>query len=166
MAELWGSLQESRLELKLDLSKKLILFLGNKNEMRKNFQLLKNAYDLLDPKDVHLLHPYPISSNKVHLYLNACDVLVLPSLLEGSPNVIKEAMVCNCPIVSTDVGDVKERIENINGCYLSTFDKYDLAKKIKIALQFNNRTNGRSLSTHLKVEEIARNIISIYRLIE
>jgi len=58
-------------------------------------------------QNIRIITPYPISSDDVIAYINAADVLVLVSLKEGSPNVIKEAMACNCPIVSTDVGDVR-----------------------------------------------------------
>ena len=39
--------------------------------------------------------------------MNACDVALLTSIHEGSPQFIKEALACNRPIVSTDVGDVR-----------------------------------------------------------
>ena len=50
------------------------------------------------------------------LYMNACDVLLLTSLHEGSPNVVKEALACNLPVVSVPVGDIPERIGRVPGC--------------------------------------------------
>jgi teichuronic acid biosynthesis glycosyltransferase TuaC len=151
-----------REELQLDLTSKYILFLGKRSENRKNFALLKEAHDLLNTENIKILTPHPISGDMVHLYLNACDVLVLCSKLEGSPNVVKEAIICNCPVVSTDVGDVKERIAGIDGCYITKFDKFDLSEKIARAIRFNNRTSGREKSSYLKAENIARRLIDVY----
>ena len=96
------------------------------------------------------------------MYLNAADALVLTSLWEGSPNVIKEAMACNLPIVSTDVGDVKEVIGDTEGCYITSYEPSDVAGKIKLALDFGKRTNGREKIKHLEINTIAKRIIDVY----
>src|SRR5690606_12582973 len=54
-----------------------------------------------------------VPAGKVPFVLNAVDGVLLCSDNEGSPTIIKEAMACNLPIVSTDVGDVKERIAGV-----------------------------------------------------
>ena len=59
--------------------------------------------------------------------LNAGDVLLLTSRHEGSPTIVKEALACDLPVVSVDVGDVRERISGIAGCYLAAPDPVDLA---------------------------------------
>lgn len=155
----------AREKLNLDPSLRYLLFLGSPNEKRKNFQLVKNAFDLLADNNAVLLNPYPVDGEDVYLYLNACDVLVLASILEGSPNVIKEALVCNCPIVATDVGDVPERIKGVDGCYLAEFNANDMAAKMKLALAFNSRTNGRNMSAYLKTDNIAQRIVNTYQLV-
>jgi teichuronic acid biosynthesis glycosyltransferase TuaC len=142
-------------------NKKCVLFLGDKKVTIKNFPLLRMA--LSEMRGVELLNPYPIDHVKIPLYLNLADVLVLTSYEEGSPNVIKEAMACNCPIVSTDVGDVKEIIGNTEGCYITTFDPADVAGKIRKALQFGRRTDGRKAINHLEINFIARKIINVYK---
>jgi glycosyltransferase involved in cell wall biosynthesis len=88
----------------------------------------------------------------------------LTSFHEGSPNVIKEAMACNCPIVSTDVGDVKDVIGNTEGCYITTFDLQDVIRKIKMALDFGKRTKGREriMQAGLDSKTIANRIIDVY----
>jgi glycosyltransferase involved in cell wall biosynthesis len=100
----------------------------------------------------------------VSTYMNACDVLVLVSKAEGSPNVIKEAMACNLPIVSTDVGDVTEIIDSTEGCYICDGNPEAVAAQLMNALRLNQRTNGRKriLSLSLDSREIAKRIIGIY----
>jgi teichuronic acid biosynthesis glycosyltransferase TuaC len=146
-----------------------ILFLGNQKDLNKNYRLLELAYHKTDLQNTtNLLAPYPVKAEDIVLYLNACDVLVLCSFKEGSPNVIKEAMACNCPIVSTDVGDVKEVIGDTEGCYIACFDPEDISEKIEMALEFSRTkgsTNGRQRILELKLdaESIAGRIIEVYK---
>jgi len=114
-------------------------------------------------KEVELLNVYGKSQKSLNKYYNASEVLLLTSLYEGSPNVIKEAMACNISIVSTNVGDVKEIIGKTEGCYIASFDPKDMAEKIKMALNFNQRTNGRINIQHLEINKIARKIITVYK---
>lgn len=152
---------EAKELLGLDLKNIYVLFLGRKDDKRKNFQLLNKAKKLSN-EEFKILTPYPIAHNKIPIFLNACDVLVTTSYNEGSPNVIKEAMACNCPIISTDVGDVKEVIGNTEGCYICSYDPGDVAEKIKLALDFGKRTDGREKIKHLNEKIIAQKIIQLY----
>lgn len=150
-------------KLNLNTKNRLILFLGNPSNPRKNFRLLNKAYNLIKNDNLEIIKPYPIPFKNIALYLNAVDVLVLTSYLEGSPNVIKEAMACNLPIVSTDVGDVREIIGNTEGCYIISFEPVDVAKKIQMALDFGKRTNGRENIKYLKINNVTKKIISVYQ---
>lgn len=149
-------------------NKKYILFLADKNDIRKNYDLAQKAVNLLNDPDIELLAPYPISHGEVVNYLNSVDVFVFTSFMEGSPNVIKEAMACNCPIVSTDVGDVRWVIGNTEGCYVTTFDPQDFTTNLKKALAFaaeRGRTKGRDriIELELDSETIAKKIIEVYK---
>ena len=143
---------------------KTILFLGNPNDDRKNYKLLKNAEGLLTNRNVRIVTPYPAKHSDVLNLLLSADVLVMLSTNEGSPNVIKEAMACNCPIVSTDVGDVREIIGKTEGCFITSFDKRDVEEKIKFAFKFGRRTFGRNriLELGLDTDTIAQKIINVY----
>jgi teichuronic acid biosynthesis glycosyltransferase TuaC len=156
-------------QIKLTDFKDYILFLGHQNDSNKNFKLLQEAFrqGKFQP-EVELIAPYPVKAEEVVWYITICSVLVLCSYNEGSPNIIKEAMACNCPIVSTDVGDVREVIGNTEGCYITSFDPADVAEKIKLALEFSKtkgRTNGRQriLELGLDAESIASKIIEVYK---
>jgi glycosyltransferase involved in cell wall biosynthesis len=152
---------EARKNLGLNLGKNYILFLGNPEDKRKNFPLVYQAQQICK-QPFEIIKPYPVLHHKIPWYLNACDVMVLSSFNEGSPNVIKEAMACNCPIVSVDVGDVKEIIAGTDGCYTCSYDTGDVAEKIKLALEFGRRTTGRDKIRHLDESMIAQKIIKIY----
>ncbi len=130
----------------------------------KNLQLARKAVQLLND-DNHRLHLISGKSyTELPYYYNAADMLILTSLTEGSPNVIKEAMACNCPIVVTDVGDVREVIGTTEGCYITTFEPQDVANKIQSALAFGKRTNGRESISRLDSLQIAERITSVYQI--
>lgn len=157
-------------ELFLNPAKKQILFLGSKNSVRKNFTLAKQAVSSLKRSDVDLINPYPISHSFVPKYLNAVSVLAVCSYMEGSPNVVKEAMACNCPIVATDVGDVRWVIGDTEGCYLASFQPADYAAKLNEALKFaetRGRTRGeqRIRALGLDSQAIAARILNVYKTV-
>lgn len=159
-----------RKELGLKSENMYVLFLGDVNYKRKNFELAKNALQLLENKKIELIAPYPISHEMVVKYLNAVDVLIITAFMEGSSNIIKEAMACNCPIVTTDVGDARWVIGNTQGCFFTSFDPADVAAKIKSALQFSKekgRTTGRQriLELGLDSSTVAKRIIEVYKKI-
>ncbi len=126
----------------MDLSKRYLFFAANPARPEKNFNLAKQAYDIVKSDGFVLVKMENIPHNDVPLWMNASDVILLSSLWEGSPNVIKEAMACNLPIVSTDVGDVKEVVGDTEGCYICSYDPKDVANKIKMAIDYGKRTNG------------------------
>jgi teichuronic acid biosynthesis glycosyltransferase TuaC len=147
-----------------------VLFLASKTKAGKNFPLVQAAMEQLNGQQVELVCPYPVNHKDVPRYLNEADVLVFPSFMEGSPNVIKEAMACNCPIVSTDVGDVRWVLGETKGCYIASFDPADFAKKMELAIHFSQtvgRTKGRQrlLGLGLDMNTVAKRIMAIYKKI-
>lgn len=151
---------EARKELNLDVQKKYILFSGTFSNTVKNYPLAKQAVETLQA--VELLELKGYTRPQVALWMNAVDVVLMTSFTEGSPQFIKEAMACNCPIVSTDVGDVKDVIAVTPGCYITSFDANDVADKLKQALAFNSRTSGRSEVLRFDNKLIVEKIIEVY----
>jgi teichuronic acid biosynthesis glycosyltransferase TuaC len=162
--------KDFRGELGLDPQKRYLLFLANKNDNIKNFKLLQEAFELLNHDNIEIVNPYPIPHDKVVKYLWSADVFILTSFMEGSANALKEAMACNCPIVTTDAGDAFWVIENTEGCYATKYTAQDLSEKILMALDFavkNKRTQGRQrlLTLELDAESVAQKIIEVYNKI-
>lgn len=160
---------ESRKKLGFEDDDFLVLFLGNTNEPRKNYSLSKKAFELFKDKNksenIKLLSPFGIGSSEIVEYMNASNVLLLTSYWEGSPNVIKEAMACNLPIISVDVGDVKEVIKDTFNCFIIKYDEEEIVEKLKIIYQNKQRSNGRKKIGHLESSLIAKKIINIYYLL-
>jgi len=155
---------DCRKELGWDIGNKIILFAADPKRPEKNFSLAKKATETLNIQDVELKVVYPVPHKDIPIYLNAADLLLSTSLWEGSPNIIKEAMACNCPIVSTNVGDVKWLLDGVEGCFITTKDPKDVADKIEKALNFRGKTMGREklISLGLDSEHIAKKIIQVY----
>ena len=144
--------------------KKHLLFAANPKRPEKNYLLTKNAVERLDRDDLELHYLENVSNEKMVIYYNASDMVILSSLREGSPNVIKEAMACNRPIVSTKVGDVPFLFDTVEGVYLSSFEIEDMAEQIKKALDVET-SNGlnRLTSIGLTSGEVATKLISLYK---
>ncbi len=149
-------------KLKWDTKKTHVLFPSHPNRPEKNYKLFKDSLDLLKEFNFQKHSLVDVKHEDVPLYMNASHIVVLTSIWEGSPNVIKEVLACNRPIVSTDVGDVSDNFNGIEGCLICSNDPMDVAKKIKEGLKFD-KTNAREKITHLSSDNIARQLIRVYQ---
>ena len=145
--------------------KKHIIFIADPKRKEKNYQLAEKALELLNNDIVELNIVSNVKHKLIPYYLSAADVLLLTSEYEGSPNVIKEAMACNCPIVSVDVGDVSEVIQDTDGCFITSNDPKEISINIEKALVFGKNTNGREHILHLDSLVTAKKIKTIYESI-
>lgn len=154
----------ARAELGLSATKRYVLFAANPTIAVKRFPLAKEAVDKLKAArhDVELIVLHKEPQSRLAQYMNACDALVFPSYQEGSPNIVKQAMACNLPIVATDVGDVREVIGGTCGCYVCDPDAAQFAQRLGEILEAPFRTNGRAAVQHLSGPVVARRIIGLY----
>lgn len=144
---------------------KYILFGGAFSNLRKNYPLLKSAVELIKDVKINIIEMKGLSRMQTTELMCACDVFALPSKSEGSPQALKEAMACNCPIVATDVADIKYLLGDVYGHFICTFEAENVADKIRNAIAFNGRTKGRDriLKMGLTNEQVAKNLIEIYK---
>ncbi len=156
--------QDARKTLGLPLDKKLVLWAGAYSNPLKRSDIVQKSMGILKKRmpEVELVLVSDKPHSSMPYYMNACDVIFLVSDKEGSPQVIKEAMACNLPVVSVPAGDVPEVISNTEGCYLCSQDPEDVAEKLALALQFGKKTDGREKISHMEIGAIARRIISVY----
>ena len=124
-----------------------------------------NSQSLIANRPIKLFELKGYNRDQVNALMYNCDALLMTSKTEGSPQVIKEAMACGCPIVSVDVGDVAERVSGVEGCYVvRTREPNDIAEALQEALHFTGRTNGRDriLEMGLSNEQVAKRLVAIY----
>ena len=153
-------------------SKNSVLFAGSFDNFVKGPKLAKQAVEIYNASHselpIELLELRGYTREQVVTLMHKCSALLLTSIREGSPQVVKEAMACGCPIVSVDVGDVTERLNGVEGCYVvPNRDAQSLAAALEHAVAFG-RTNGREklLDDRLDNAQVAEILISIYTKIK
>jgi glycosyltransferase involved in cell wall biosynthesis len=146
-----------------NLNEKYVLFAGAFDNDVKNSPLAKAAVALVP--DAHLMEMRGYTREQVNWAMNAANCLLMTSHREGSPQVVKEALTCGTPIVSVDVGDVKEVTDGIDGCYVTSYDAQKIADNLQLAFAFQGKTKGpkRIVEKSLSNELVAKQIIEIYQ---
>jgi len=100
----------------------------------------------------------------IPVFMSACDALVFTSFQEGSPNVVKEALACNLPVVSVPVADVPQRLRGIEGCEACGDDRTEtIAAALERVLRRGQRIRGREAVQDLDERLLAAKLIGIYR---
>lgn len=158
------SAEEVRRDLGLDLRKKFVLFPYNPAEIRKRYDLVEAAVALARQQvtELEILHVCGKPHATMPLYMNAADILVLPSMIEGSPVAVKEALATNLPVIAVEVGDTRELIGSTEGNYLVPRDAEAMAEKIIEVCGRGGRSRGRDSVARLSMENIAKQIAGVY----
>lgn len=179
----------ARQQLGFEDGVKYILFGGGFDNLRKNYAILRDAVERIEQApwlsveggercgNIVCLEMKGLSRAECVLRMNACDLFALPSHSEGSPQALKEAMACNCPILATDIADVRTLLDDLPGHYIlrnprKTHERWDADEKsldeitelLQEALRFTSRTNGRDriLEMGLSNEQVAEQLLRIY----
>jgi teichuronic acid biosynthesis glycosyltransferase TuaC len=154
---------EARRRLGLPSDRKLVLFAADPKNARKRYGLAQAAVaELTGEPEVELVVASGVPYESIPHYMNACDALILTSLHEGSPNVVKEALACNLPVVSTDVGDVRTRLASLDGCAVVEDTPQKLADALRIALSRRDAVARRAAVASLDEEILTRQVIEVY----
>lgn len=144
---------------------KVVLFVGDPKRTEKRYWLAEKTINALKERmPVALMLAHNISPSTMPIYMNGSDVLLVTSLTEGSPNAVKEAIACNLPIVSVDVGDIKQRIKFIDGCVTCNNDHPEtIIEAVESVLRTGQRINGRASISELDEHILSQKVIEVYR---
>lgn len=163
---------ECKKKLGLDTSKHYLLYVDS-NTSKKRTQKRKDRFDetlqILRDKygrdDIEELIMIGVKRDDVPLWMNACSLHLMTSDLEGSPNSIKECLMCNTPIVSTDVGNVREMVEDIPGAYVTDeFSSEELAECVNKVLTSKDVFHGREamIAKNYGINEVGKKLVELY----
>lgn len=164
--------QNARAKLGWSENVSYILFPGNPSNPRKGFPLAESVVtrakaqtnDSTTGRLLKLVTLWNVPYAQVPLYMNACDAMLMTSFIEGSPNVVKEAMACNLPIISVPVGDVVDLLDGVPGYYVCPRDTQLMADALVATLGGSTVVDGRTAlkQKKLDLESVARQLLHIY----
>ncbi|WP_254861442.1 glycosyltransferase family 4 protein [Halovivax gelatinilyticus] len=146
-----------------DKDKKHILFPYGTQRNVKNYDLAAKVGQIANREyvgEIHFHHLGDVRYQEMPYYMNAADVVLITSKREGSPNTVKEALACNTPVVSTDVGDVRERITDVQGASIGS-SKQELVDGVISAID-TEECNGREQTRDVCWESVSNDLYKIY----
>jgi glycosyltransferase involved in cell wall biosynthesis len=158
-------IREARAQLGWALDEKVVVTSAGTDPPRKRLDLVKAAVTVAESQcgTIRLIVLDGTTEHKeLPIVLNAADCLLMASDWEGSPNIVKEAMACNLPVVSVDVGDVKERLRDVNPSPIVSRDPEALGAAVAGILATRERSNGHEAIRELSAPNVAERILSIY----
>ncbi len=154
--------------LGLPVEDPVVFFPPHPRNMRKRFELARQAYGFVQrmhPRAL-LLTGGSIDADAMPIYYNAADVMVQTSYCEASPTVVKEALACEVPVVSTDVGDTAEVVAGVSYCWICSEDPREISDRILDSVG-RRAVGGRDhlLRKGLSLEQVAGKLIRTYELV-
>jgi teichuronic acid biosynthesis glycosyltransferase TuaC len=143
---------------------RVALFAADPEVPRKRHRLALEACDLASQKlpDLRLHVANRVEPREMPTVMNAADCLLLTSSVEGSPNVVKEALMCNLPVIATQAGDVDELLASVEPSQVVADDPAQIAAALVACLRIPGRSNGRLVSGHLSAEVVAGRVGEVY----
>ncbi|WP_137289867.1 glycosyltransferase family 4 protein [Natronorubrum halophilum] len=153
--------REAREHLGWETDRPVALFPYDRDRSVKDFPRARRLVERADA-DIELRTITGVDHEEMPYYMSASDVLLVTSRRESGPMVVKEAAACNLPIVSTDVGFVRETVENVTNCFVSDADG-DLVAGLETVVEADGRSNGREEIDGLSLDTLGEALLGLYR---
>ncbi len=168
--DLFAPMETAQAKRRLGLKEatRYVLFPAVPSRVEKRYELASRAVEILRERspamrDVELIALNNVPHEDVPVYMNASEVVLLTSAFEASPVVIREALACNVPVLSTDVGDARVMLEGVAGCGIVPPDPERIADALSVALSSPRRIAGREAMKKFSLENTAQALVALYR---
>ncbi len=160
-----GCQEQARKELGWGLHQRVVIMNVGSNPINKGLDLAKEAMKVTQTRvpEAELCVIPNVKPHQMPVYYRAADVLLSASKAEGSPNVVKEALACNLPVVSTPVGDVPLRLTGVHPSWIVERDPVAIGEALSEVLLNRARSNGRDHVRALSLDKIAQQVMEVYR---
>ena len=144
---------------------RIVMFAGRAESPEKRLWLAREAVEIAQGElhDLELKVVSGANPDDMPVYYSAADCLLHTSASEGSPNVIKEALACDLPVVATPAGDIEQLVAGARPGAVVPADARTLAKEIVACCREPKRSNGRSLTSGMGVADAAEATFALYR---
>lgn len=157
--------EQARRKLGWSLDEEVVLMDALRDPICKGLALGETAMELVKQKrpQARLELLCQVKPTDMPLYCCAADVLLCASRREGSPNIVKEAMACNLPVVSVPVGDVLQRLAKVTPSRIVPRRPEAIAEGLCELLALRQRSNGRDHIQEVSLEHVAQRVVAVYK---
>jgi teichuronic acid biosynthesis glycosyltransferase TuaC len=158
---------EARSLLGWDQGSRHVVFHCGNRPHEKNLQLANEVIKLLQLRIDGLkfvVIQSDLNQEELATTYSAADLLLFTSHAEGSPNTVREAIACGCPVVSVNVGDVQHWIKESGTGAVCGYDSAQMSQLAFESLMSNARANS-GIAENYSVESTAAELLNIYRLL-
>ncbi|QLD88692.1 glycosyltransferase [Natronomonas salina] len=156
---------ESREAIGWDQDRYQVLFPYSPDRDVKDYPRAERIVEAADERlerPVELQTITGVPHERMPLYMNAADALLLTSKREGGPNAVQEAMACNLPVVATDVGNAEMHLRDVEPSVVSDHDE-ELVDGLVDVLSGGERSNGRRIIEQYDLESQVDELHRIYQ---
>lgn len=151
----------ARGSLELDVTRPCLLFPADPARAEKRCD---RARSLADALDAELLTLGGVPPERVPLYVNAANAVLIPSEREGFGLAALEALACDVPVLATPVGIHSQALQGVAGCLCAPFEieRWKMAAEPHLHAE-DPRVAGRDRAERFSSERAARDLAEAWR---
>lgn len=153
---------KARQEIGWEQDKNIVLFPCSKSRPVKNYPLAKQVVEEIEGAEIYQISG--VSHKDIPLYMNASDCVLITSKRESGPMVVKEAALCNVPVVSTDVGFASDMLSDVRNSYVCSTEK-ELTDRVEAVIESGDRSDGHKHAENWGIDKMGKRIIDVYETV-